>query len=165
MVKTPCVTRRLLFGGALCVVSLGVSSIADAAGSSRTLVPVAFPSSGGPTVVNCVNAPYLASGSGEAAVRVKAAQGGEWRVRVRLKPGNLTLVHPTGATFAPSAQAVDRERLVSSETQTDLELPLTFVGPNGLPSLNVVFVLRVMIDANGQPTVAIVGAPCSPNAG
>ena len=143
--------------------SVGLSPVRAADGASRTLVPVSFPSSGGPTVVDCDNAPYLASGSGEAVVRVTPRKDGGSRVSVRLKPGNLALLHPTGATFSASGRVVDRERLLVGEAQTDLELPLTFVGPNTLPTLNVVFVLRVVVDANGPPTVTVLLATCTPS--
>jgi len=84
-------------------------------------------------------------------------------VSARLRPGVLTLVHPTGAVFTASTQAVDRQRLASGETQVDVDLPLTFVGPDGLSSLDVDFVLRVIIDGHGVPTATVVGASCSPS--
>jgi hypothetical protein len=164
MVRARYVLSALLLSGALSGVSLAVSAV-PAAGASRTVVAVSFPSSGGPTVVNCGNAPYLASGSGEAVVRVNSRHDGGWRVTARLTPGNLALVHPTGATFSASGRAVDREQLLAGDTQADMELPLTFVGPDTFPALDVVFVLRVVVDANGQPTATVIGATCAPSGG
>jgi hypothetical protein len=80
-------------------------------------------------------------------------------------PGSLALVHPTGATFSAAGRAVDREQLLAGDTEADIQLPLTFVGPGTFPALEVVFMLRVAIDPNGEPTASVVGVTCMPAGG
>ena len=132
-------------------------------GPGAVVVPVRFPSPGGPAVVACPGTPYLTGGSGEVLLLVLPTPDGGWRVLGRLQPEGLTLHHPSGTELHAVGRAAGQVTLAPGQPESPLLLSARFLGPEGASAQApvVTFTLRVTVSAEGAADATVVQATCA----
>jgi hypothetical protein len=166
-------TKQQLLAGLLLAAAASVAAAIPAAAAppaqgmtegfapGAVVIPVRFPTSGGPGLFVC-GAPYVADGSGEASLLVRAAPDGGWHVVGRLQPESLTLRHPSGTALRAIGQDAGQIILAPGQPEGTLRLVARFLGPAGAPgpALTVTFALRVTVGAEGTADATVIGATC-----